>query len=69
MGLTLTFDGDDIRALGQDGPYTVTNLLLADEGLAHLLLDRADGAHITPAYDHQQFGRPHFYLPLVMRKN
>ena len=67
VGLTLTFDGDDIRAGGLDGPYTVTNLLVADESLAHLLLDRADEPHVTAAYAHQQFGRPRFYLPIVRR--
>jgi hypothetical protein len=65
--LTLTFDGNDIRASGLDGPYTITNLLIANEEFPHLLMDRADWPHTTAAYAHQEFGRPRLYLPTIMR--
>ena len=66
--LTLSFDGDDILESGQDGPYTLTNVLLVDAERASLLLDQADDAYQTAAYNHGQFGPGlRVYLPVILR--
>ena len=68
--LTLSFDGDDILESGQDGPYTLTNVLLVDAERASLLLDQADNAHVTSAYDHWQFGSAwRVYLPVILKNH
>ena len=68
--LTLSFAGDDILESGQDGPYTLTNVLLVDDERASLLLDQADDVYTTPAYNHRQFGSGiHIYLPLILRNH
>jgi Tol biopolymer transport system component len=66
--LTLSFDGDDILESEQDGPYTLTSVLLVDGAHASLLLDQADDAHVTSAYDHRQFGSTwRVYLPVILK--
>jgi len=68
--LTLYFNGDEILESGQDGPYTLTNVLLMDDERASLLLDQADDIYTTPAHDHRQFGSGwRIYLPLFGRNH
>jgi len=54
--VSLYFDGDAIRDHGQDGPWTVADVYLADSSGAAIQLDEAHDVHTTPAYDHTMFG-------------
>jgi len=66
--VTLSFGGEDIARSGQDGPYTLSSVMLIDIENGTLVLDRAEDAYVTAAYDHSRFGRPPaVYLPVVLR--
>lgn len=53
--VTLPFAGHDIRLKGNDGPFTVRNVILLDETEYPLLIENADMVWNTTAYDHTQF--------------
>ena len=60
--LSLRFDGDDIYAAGQNGPYTMTNLLLTDQRGATLAVAEAKNVYTTAAYSYLQFSPlPHYF--------
>lgn len=65
--MTLRFAGSDIFASGQNGPYTLTNLLLTDNRGAALAVTEAENVYTTAAYEYAQFGEgPKVYLPLIV---
>jgi hypothetical protein len=67
--ITLRFDGDDIYASQQNGPYTLTSLLLTDQRGATLVVIDAEDVYTTAAYNYQDFGEGRIYLPLVLRQS
>lgn len=67
--ITLRFDGDDIYASQQNGPYTLTNLLLTDQRGATLVVFDAEDVYTTATYNYQDFGEGRIYLPLVLRQS
>ncbi|MFQ5616855.1 MAG: hypothetical protein ACE5GO_10420, partial [Anaerolineales bacterium] len=68
QSVTLSFDGDDIRAAQLNGPYTVTNLQVTEIN-AGIPSQIVDDAHTTPAYSWSGFGSssPKVYLPIVQK--
>ena len=66
--LTLRFAGSATFASGQDGPYTLTNLLLTDNRNAALAVTEAENVYTTAAYVYTQFGEEtKIYLPVILR--
>ncbi len=63
----LHFAADDIRRSGLNGPYTLTNVVLADESGATLLTDTGMAVYVTPAYSLDRFAQGEVYLPLVRK--
>jgi len=57
--LTLRFKGEDIFAAQQDGPYTLTNLLLTDNREAPLVVAEVWDTYSTKAYDYRSFAGRH----------
>jgi hypothetical protein len=49
-------EGALIRASGDDGPYTVSQVILLDISGAAVQLDEAVNVHRTQPYDHRDFG-------------
>jgi pimeloyl-ACP methyl ester carboxylesterase len=52
----LSFDGDDIRAGGQNGPYALTNLALLDTDKSGVPMDMASGAWQSEPWSWFEFG-------------
>jgi hypothetical protein len=67
--LELRFDGDEIYASEQDGPYTLTNLLLTDRRGSTLVVLEEEYVYTTGYYDYRSFGMAEVYLPLIMRSH
>lgn len=62
---TLSFDGDDIRNGGINGPYILTNLLLIDNRQEPLPIQSVTNAFTTTAYNYMLFGHSRIYIPLL----
>lgn len=61
--VTLKFDGETIFNGRVDGPYTLTSLLLAEEGDLEILpVDERDNAAQTAAYSYLNFQHPPIFL-------
>lgn len=54
--VTLSFDGDEIRASRHNGPYTLSQLMLIIAGDGGLLLEDLENVHTTDAYLYTMFG-------------
>lgn len=52
----LVFSGDELRNAQQNGPYTLTNVVVLDRQAADLPADRAENAWISDAYPWDVFG-------------
>ena len=64
---TLRFNGRDIFEAEQDGPYTVTNLLLIDQENASLVIDESDDVYTTTPYSRTLFAPMQLFLPMLLR--
>ncbi len=66
--VTLPFNGDDIRLGRQDGPYTLSNLQMAERSLG-IPAQIVEDAYVIASYSWRDFGTapPDIYLPLVTR--
>lgn len=65
--ILLDFNGRDIRSVGLNGPYTVTNVYLTDIGRGGILAQISYDVRETSAYYWHEFGFDNLYLPLVIR--
>jgi hypothetical protein len=65
--IPLRFDGEIIAAVGLDGPYTLTNLLLTDQNGPALVLQEAGEVYTTGYYDADQFGSRKVFLPMLWK--
>ena len=57
QSVALRFDGDLIHDGGRDGPFVLTNLIIADLQTAGVPTVMAEDVWTTAAYDHTEFGR------------
>lgn len=62
---TLSFDGNDIRNGGINGPYILNNLLLIDNRQEPLPIQARTNAFTTTAYNYMLFGPSRIYIPLL----
>jgi hypothetical protein len=57
--VTLAFDGDSLRTVGLNGPYTLTNLTIEDGQAGYLPAVSANNVWTTQAYEWSSFGTCH----------
>lgn len=66
--VSLTFSGFDIFHSGRDGPYTLTNVLLADNRGPILVVQQAQRVYTTRFYAARDFRVGDLFLPLVSKR-
>ena len=67
--VVLPFNGDEIRASGTSGPYTLTNITIVDQQTSAPAVWNVVDAWTTGAYDPQNFGNSCFVLKLNVSGN